>query len=186
MSTLQPLTFLRNYQGTGMQPTLAASSNIDDYFGVFTRALESGGPRSALAYLLALTNYRFIGIFRFQDGKANAVVHYDSKNPSVLSIMEVPDFATYCCYVRDTKGLFTTVNSMSDSRLAAHPARETVLAYCGLPILDAEGGLLGTLCYYDVEPRDSSQLNLDLLLRVTGYLARGAHVPPYPQVHYDS
>jgi hypothetical protein len=54
--------------------------------------------------VLGLSEYRFIGIFRFKDGKANAALHYDRENPAVTAVTEVSDSATYCCHVRDSKG----------------------------------------------------------------------------------
>jgi GAF domain-containing protein len=69
---------------------------------------------------------------------------------------------------------------MADPRLLEHAARHQILAYCGIPLLDAEGVLLGTLCHYDTVPRDPDRLDLELLLQVASTLALGAHVPPYP------
>lgn len=149
-------------------------------FQRFAQILETAGPRDALAYLLSLSDYRFIGIFRFQEGKANAAIHYDRENPGVLNATEVPDTATYCCYVRDGNGVFTTANALTDSRLTQHPARETVLAYCGVPVMDPSGHLLGTLCHYDLVPRDPAQLDMELLLQAAVALEQGDHVPPYP------
>lgn len=146
----------------------------------FTDILASSGAREALAYIVGLSDYRFIGIFRFKNGRANAAIHYDRENPEVMSATEVPDTATYCCYVRDSKGIFTTVDASSDERLTQHPARETILAYCGVPILEPDGHLLGTLCHYDVVPRDTDHLDLQLLMQVAGLLEQGGHVPPYP------
>ena len=164
-----------------MLPTISAESDTGAHFKQFARVLASSGARDALAYVLGLSDYRFIGIFRFKDGKANAAIHYDRENPSQLQATEVPDTATYCCFVRDSKGVFTTVNALVDPRLDEHPARAEVLAYCGVPVLDPEGHLLGTLCHYDVAPRDASQLDLELLVQVAATLQQGDHVPPYPQ-----
>ena len=149
-------------------------------FAEFERILHADGARTALAYLVGLTRYRFIGIFRFSDGKANAAIHYDRENPEIIRIDEVPESATYCCYVRDSRGTFTTVDALADARLADHIARATVRAYCGVPVMDSEGVLLGTLCHYDLVPRDPDALDLPLLLQAASALALGGHVPPYP------
>lgn len=98
----------------------------DAAFEMFRTALKRHGVRDSLAYLVGLTDYRFIGIWRFKDGKANAAVHYDRLNPDVMHAQEVPDNATYCCYVRDSRGVFTTAHAMLDPRTVGHPARETV------------------------------------------------------------
>ena len=38
-----------------------------------------------------------------------------------------------------------------------HPARETILSYCGVPVMNELGVILGTLCHYDVVPRDQGK-----------------------------
>ena len=149
-------------------------------FETFRSTMADRGLRPGLAYLLGLTDYRFIGIWRFQDGKANAAVHYDREDPETTHAVEVPDNATYCCYVRDNKGVFMTAHAMLDPPTVGHPAREVVPTYCGVPVMDAEGTILGTLCHYDLVPRDPSQIDLELMLQVSSFLAQGDHVPPYP------
>ncbi len=155
-------------------------STTTEAFRQFEAVLEREGIRAGLAKVLERTNYRYIGIFRFEGGKANAAVHYDRLNPDVLTAQEVPDTATYCCYVRDSRGAFTTANAMTDPRLNAHPAREVVLSYCGVPVMDSEGTMLGTLCHYDLVPRDPEQIDLELVLQVASALAQRNAVPPYP------
>jgi GAF domain-containing protein len=162
------------------QSQVTASPRTEEHFQRFSDVLKAAGAREALSYLQSLSDYRFIGIFRFQNGKANAAIHIDRENTDVLAATEVPDTATYCCYVRDSRGVFTTANALTDQRLTDHPAREAVLAYCGVPVMDPSGNLLGTLCHYDVVPRDPAQLDFELLLRVAVALEQGDHVPPYP------
>ena len=47
---------------------------------------------------------------------ANAAAFYDRENPHVLTVDEVPDRATCCCYVRDSRGVFMTADAMHDQR----------------------------------------------------------------------
>jgi GAF domain-containing protein len=150
-----------------------------DAFEQFSSTLHSSGLREALRFLLEQTDYRFIGIFRFKDGMARAVVHYDREHPEQLTTEAVPDTATYCCYVRDSSGSFTTVDALEDARTADHPARESIRAYCGVPVITPEGELLGTLCHYDEAPRDPSQIDFELMLQVCALLARSGTVPAY-------
>lgn len=153
---------------------------LDQAFEAFVETLHTDSLRLALATLLQRTDYRFIGLWRFQDGKANAVVHFDRKNPEILRVDEIPDDATYCCYVRDSHQPFTTADARTDARLAQHPARDDVLTYCGVPVMDSAGHVLATLCHYDVVPRDPAQVDLELMLNVAGFLALEGRVPPYP------
>ncbi|MDP9897785.1 GAF domain-containing protein [Variovorax ginsengisoli] len=150
-------------------------------FADFVVTLRLEGLREALACLVKRTDYRFIGIWRFENGKANAVVHYDRENPESMTAQEVPDNATYCCYVRESGQPFQTPHALVDARLNAHPARQEVQSYCGVPVMDSEGTILGTLCHYDMVPRDPAQVDLELMLNVASFLALGGHVPPYPK-----
>ncbi len=140
----------------------------------------SDGIRSALYSVLRLSNYRFISIFRFNDGMATSVVHVDREDLSLTQASEVSDTATYCCFVRNSGGAFVTADATTDWRTADHPARDAVRSYCGIPIFEPEGALIGTLCHYDFVPRDPEQLNLELLLQVSSALAQSGLVPAYP------
>ena len=150
-------------------------------FAIFLQTLKSSGPRAALAYLLKLTDYRFIAIFRFQDGMATAALFYDRENPEIQRTDEVPATATYCCYARDARGVFTTANALLDPRLTTHVAREAVQTYCGIPVMTAEGDILGTLCHYDTVPRDPDQIDLSLMLQVASALEQSHLIPEYPK-----
>ena len=158
--------------------------NLDSAaFEHFEDILAHSGLRAGLAHLLEQTDYRFIGIFRFENGKANAAVHYDRENPDVLQAQEVPDTATYCSYVRQERSAFTTANALADERLVGHPARAVVAAYCGVPVMDPEGVVLGVLCHYDLVPRDPQQVDLHLMVQVASALEQRGLVPPYPPRH---
>ena len=150
-------------------------------FADFVVAMKALGLREALGNLLKRTDYRFIGIWRFENGKANAAVHFDREQPGITTSEEVPDTATYCCYVRESGQPFKTPNTLVDERVAAHPAKSKVQSYCGVPVMDSSGNILGTLCHYDLVPRETEQVSLELMMSVASYLALGGHVPPYPK-----
>lgn len=147
---------------------------------MFSRLLEEEGVRAALYSVLRKSDYRFIGIFRFRDGKATSSVHVDREDLNQTQAPEVPDTATYCSFVRATGQPFVTADAGVDSRTVNHPARDAVRSYCGLPLFGADGAFIGTLCHYDVAPRDPEQLDLHLLTQVGMALARSGLIPPYP------
>lgn len=143
--------------------------------------LDAAGLREALRYLLELTDYRYIGIFRVDDtGMAHAVAFYDRRDPGQSALPPSPIGTTYCCYVRDSRGVFTIADSATDQRVRGHPKRDRLRAYCGVPILTAEGEYIGTLCHYDERPLDPAQIDLPLILQVCSALARLGVVPPVP------
>lgn len=165
-------------------PAVSHAGKIDQTavaFNVFAKLLQSDGIRAALYSVLRRSDYRFLGIFRFKDGMATSCVHIDRVNLSVTQADEVPDTATYCSFVRGTGAPFVTADASSDPRTADHPARNVILAYCGIPVMESDGTLIGTLCHYDVVPRDPEALDLELLLQVSSALAYAGVVPPYPE-----
>lgn len=149
-------------------------------FTKFSAILSASGLRSALADALLQTDYRYIALFRLNGDRASAAIFYDRTQPEVLHAQEVPTIASYCAFTRDTKQPFVTANSLLDSRLNDHVSRESVRAYCGIPILTPEGQFLGTLCHYDHVPRDSTQVDMALMCEIASALEQGGHVPPYP------
>jgi hypothetical protein len=173
-----------NADGTPARRTLTRPTGEIDKtavaFNVFSRLMASGDLRSALYSVLRLSDYRFISIFRFQGGRATSVIHVDRQDLTVTQADEVADTATYCCYVRDAKGAFVTADAMADPRTALHEARDVVRSYCGVPIFETDGEIMGTLCHYDLVPRDPAQLDLELLVQISGAIARSGLVPPYP------
>ena len=147
---------------------------------VFNKLLVKEGLREALYSLLRRTDYRYIAIFRFRDGKATSAVHVDRLNLMDLQAAEVEDTATYCSFVRDGRQPFATADATLDPRTATHPARDVVRSYCGVPIVASSGELIGTLCHYDLVPRDPAQLDAALLAQATQIIADSGLVPPYP------
>ena len=159
-------------------PTTARST--PEAFQSFRQAFDAQGLRAALGELVMLSDYRYIGIWRFQDGRAAAAVHVDRQNPLEEHAAEVPETATYCTFVRDSGQPFSTADSQADPRLGTHPARDAVRTYCGVPLMDSEGAVLGTLCHYDLEPRDPEQINVELMLMVSSFISLNGHLPHYP------
>lgn len=167
------------------RPAVSSAGKIDDAvvaFTVFAKLMETDGIRAALYSVLRKSDYRFIGIFRFKNGKATSAVHVDREDLKITQADEVDEASTYCNLVRHTGRPFMTADASIDPRTAGHVAREVIRSYCGVPILDSDGSFIGTLCHYDLVPRNPSQLNLALLAQISGAAARSGLIPPYPQL----
>lgn len=161
------------------RPNRAAT---DAAFESFEDALKRGGARSALQALAEQSSYRFVSIFRSNDGMATSVVHIDRDDPTSIQAAEVPESATYCSFVRSSRAPFRTEDTLLDGRLNDHAAREVVRSYYGVPIITPEGDIIGTLCHYDLVPRDPDQgLNLELVLQAASALATSGQIPEYPK-----
>lgn len=166
------------------RPAVLHTGEIDQTaaaFNVFASLLTSDGVRAALYSVLRRSEYRFISVFRFKNGKATSSVHVDRENLGSTQAEEVDDTATYCSYVRQSGQPFVTEDARADARTVGHVAKEVIRAYCGIPIFRADGELLGTLCHYDVVPRDPEHLDLELLVQVCSALEQTGLIPPYPE-----
>ncbi len=155
--------------GKAQEPAMvsATAAPTDVAYRVFKKLLDAHGLRYALYSILRLTDYRFVSVFRLHDGMIRSLAHVDREDLAVLETSLSPESASYCCYVRTEDGPFAIVDSLLDPRVDGHVKQQALRAYCGVPITSANGRLLGTLCHYDVVPRDPAQLNAELLARVS-------------------
>jgi GAF domain-containing protein len=127
--------------------------SIRDVLEAFETVLAEEGVHAALAFLNARTSHRFTGIYRLDAPMLRNVRLFDRENPSLQIGADAPLRETYCSVVGASATPFTTADTRADERLREHPARESTLAYCGVPLRSAEGTTLGTLCHFDLVPR---------------------------------
>ena len=129
----------------------AVESTVEGYEG-FTARLAIG-LASALGYLNARTRHRYTGVYRFDHPMLRCVALFDRENPTLQTGCDVPMEETYCSLVGARSAPFATPDAEHDDELVAHPARLSVLAYCGVPLIGGAGDCIGTLCHFDDRPR---------------------------------
>lgn len=156
---------------TGRPPTPAPHLPTPLAFEHFCNVLDAEGLRSALAYLACLSDYRCVGIFRIEGGRARVVAHVDRRRPHA-GLARVPESVVGSCHVHDPRGVLTTVDALRGQGAAG------VAACRSLPILDPEGVLLGTLCHHDPAGPAGAPPDLLLLLQVTSEIARRGLLVP--------
>jgi CheY-like chemotaxis protein len=144
-------------------------------------ALERLVAANDVAGLLAALNghstYRYTALFRFAQGKLDSVWTFDRTRGGVDAFPpDLPIGASYCTYVASAAAPFHVADSNTDPRVADHPKRETLRAYCGFPLFRADGTLFGTLCQYDEEPRPLEPSVIAEMERVATTLT--AQLPP--------
>lgn len=125
--------------------------------------LGKEGLRASLAFLNSLTSHRFTSLYRFEGDRLHSITFYDREHPEVQSCEDIPIMASYCVFVRDSGAMFTTHDARSDERVQDHPKQTIVQAYCGVPILNQDGTMVGTVCHFDFQPRHIANLDVDLL-----------------------
>jgi GAF domain-containing protein len=127
---------------------------------------EAHGLVAALLALNRRVPHRYTAAYRLDGQRLRNVELIDKAGevrPEFLA--EVPLAESFCQFVL-RQGKFVTSDSSLDSRLDGHPYKGVMMAYHGVPIMDSEGGLLGTLCHFDVESRPLADEELELMQAV--------------------
>jgi GAF domain-containing protein len=123
-------------------------------------ALREGGIHSALAVLNGRTSHRFTGLYGLEPPMLRNLRLFDQENPELEVGADSPLRETYCSITGGTGAPFAAADTGQDERLLAHPARESTLAYCGVPLIDGSGAVLGTLCHFDLVPRPVQEIEV--------------------------
>lgn len=132
--------------------------------------LAQGNYAAALEYLNASTGHRFTALYRSDGDRAWNVVLFDRSNPLAPQFPEVGANETYCSIAIRDNQVFVVRDSLSDTRLDSHAARQVVRSYCGTPLTDAGGEAFGTLCHFDFEPVEPSDEAAELLRQLSALM----------------
>jgi len=124
--------------------------------------LRDGIP-AALAFLNTTTRHRYTAMHRFDAGTLRTLHFFDRDDPAAGPGDDLPVEATYCVYVRDAGGPFRLDDALTDMRVNGHPKQAEVRAYCGVPLIDEEGKMFGTLCHFDTEPTPTDSETVTLM-----------------------
>lgn len=139
------------------------------------QALQHGGLAAGLRELNSDVPHRYTGVYRLHGGFLKNIELHDKQGevkPDYLC--EVPLAESFCQFVlRDQQ--FRTDHSGQDTRLAGHKYQGVLLSYHGVPVLDAEGALFGTLCHFDLQAHALSDAQYAQLQQAAQ--AIGAYLP---------
>ncbi|HEY1012471.1 MAG TPA: GAF domain-containing protein [Herpetosiphonaceae bacterium] len=136
-------------------------------------ALGADDIAGALKTLNQQTPYRFTALFRFEDPTLRNAYLIDRENPGSPPLPDLPITASYCVYIRQTARQFVTPDSWADERVRDHPKRQEIRTYCGVPVLNDDGSLFGSLCHFDFEVKPVADADIDLLERAADLLREG-------------
>ena len=130
----------------------------------FAETLRTRGLWDAVAFLNATTEYRFTGIYRFVGGTLRNVVLVDRENPGIRAAPDVDASLSYCSLMRESGQPVQLEDATDDPRTLDHPSRDTVQAYCGIPLIDDQGQVIGSLCHFAEVPTLVFDEDLEVLL----------------------
>jgi CheY-like chemotaxis protein len=148
-----------------------------EVLGGFLKArAERKDMRGLLQLLNATGPFRFTSILRFDGENLASVWTFDREAPDADSFpIDKTVAQSYCSLVRESDATVSIPDVALVPSLQQHPARHSVLSYCGVPLRREDASLYGTLCHFDVAPRlfaDSTVKRLE----ETAVLLR-AHLP---------
>lgn len=138
----------------------------------FEQCLRKKGVIGALGFLNERTRFRFTGLYQLVPPKLHNVSLFDRENPTLNvsgAVCELVD--TYCSIVCESGAPLTIDDSTNDSRVAHHPKRDAIQSYAGVPVKNAAGRVLGSLCHFDGRPRLLPAGELAVLTSVAPLLA---------------
>jgi hypothetical protein len=126
----------------------------------FAELCDVSGLGPALDLLNGGVPHRYTGFYQATPSAMINVALADKVGePRPDFLAEVPVASSFCQFVlRD--GSFLTGDSAADDRLDGHPYKGVMLAYCGVPVFNAEGEPSGTLCHFDVVVRNVAEGDL--------------------------
>lgn len=147
----------------------AVSDEMRDVFDAYKALLQATGP-AGLSFLNARVKHRYTGVYRLEGSVLRSVHLFDKLGvvtPDFLA--EIPLADSFCQFViRD--GSFRSTDTGADARLDGHKYQGVMGSYHGLPLLDNQGILYGTLCHFDTERYPISDDEFSLLQKVARLL----------------
>jgi hypothetical protein len=124
----------------------------------FAAVCDGSGLGPALNLLNDGVLHRYTGFYQATAvAMINLALADKAGEPRPDFLAAVPVASSFCQFVlRD--GSFFTDDSAADDRLDGHPYKGVMLAYCGVPVFNAEGEPAGTLCHFDVVVRNVAEV----------------------------
>jgi GAF domain-containing protein len=120
--------------------------------GEFKEIIEADGLPAAMRWLNARVPYRFTGIFAFYGDILRNICLVDKDNANITHCPDQPIVNSYCIYIHRSRERFSVEDAMADGRVEGHPKRRSYHCYYGIPLLDSDGNLRGTVCHFDCTP----------------------------------
>lgn len=147
-------------------------------FGKLRTILDEEGIRSAIRFLNGLTKHRYTSVFIFDGPIGKHAYYYDRQNPDHDHAPDSLLHLSYCVYVKNTSALFNVPDSLQDERVHRdHSKRETIRSYCGMPLTDGLGNVIGSACHYDPEPMAIATADVELLEVFSKMIPKGMYLP---------
>lgn len=116
--------------------------------------------------------YRFTGIFVRDGMLLRNLALFDKTTAAPPLWQPFPLSDSFCSLVLDAGVPLIVERAGQDDRpeVCKHRAAAIVQSYCGIPVFDADGDVIGSLCHFDYVPI-ANQVDLEQLLQATPLMA---------------
>jgi GAF domain-containing protein len=151
--------------------------------------IQSHGPKrgswAAMRWLNAGVSYCFTAIFAFEGDSLHNICLIDKEDPKITPCADQPILESYCAYIHRSRARFGFENSVADVRVEGHPKQQRYQSCYGIPLVAADGKLLGTVCHFDRSPMpvsDAVATGLDdlALLITEAHFPKNTYISPFP------
>ena len=144
----------------------------------FRSVIEKDGLTEAVRFLNGVCRHRFTAVFRFDGGTLRNVCLVDREDPGADAFPDQSVLDSYCVFVRDSRSSFAVEDAPTDGRVDGHPKQHTVRSYCGIPLMDDDGTLVGTICHFDYDAVHFTQEDANLLDYAAPLIVRAVAATP--------
>jgi GAF domain-containing protein len=138
------------------------------------QALERHGVAGGLKFMNDRVPHRLTAIYQLRGPNVICTHLFDKQGELNTDLMAVVPLGESFCQFAMRDGVFLTDNTVVDTRLDGNPNQGVVVCYHGLPVLDANATLFGTLCHFDFVPRELPDGEFEYLQQaarlIAGYL----------------
>lgn len=139
------------------------AQSLQQELDVLRDVVQQGHLRAALQLLNQRTSFRYTALFSCSPELLQCVAFYDRWDPGAVHRPAAPMNETYCSIVDSTKAALEVVDGRElDSRFP-WMAGSPVVSYCGAPVRDDIGQVIGTVCHFDLKPCQAASTELPLL-----------------------
>lgn len=125
-------------------------------------AVGKGDLLTALRLLNERTSFRYTAVYSCDGEVLRNICFYDRWDPAQSVQPDAPLNATYCGIVETAGAELTVVDVREDERFP-WMKDSRFASYCGAPIRDATGRVIGTVCHFDLHACQAPSTALPLL-----------------------
>lgn len=117
----------------------------------FRDVLVREGLHAALGVLNGRVDFRFTGVYCFDGAILRSICLFDRQAPHQQRGADAPISQTYCGITGSGGDCLEVADGRLDPRFPWMQAN-AVIAYCGVPVFEPRGDVIGTLCHFDLRP----------------------------------